>query len=135
MTSGTGWPFPVEQFDVVTCFEVVEHLENPSKAISHIYQNLIEGGILLISTPNLKSYFYKKIVFNVRDRDISHISLKGPRQWKQLVQEQDFKILSSETVMYHWPSKRLVAKVWEIAAKILCLVGLGFKTEIVAIKR
>lgn len=45
-------PLPQELFGVITCFEVLEHLRNPGKAVEFIAENLDWGGILVISTPN-----------------------------------------------------------------------------------
>jgi len=39
-------------FDVVICFEIIEHLENPIDFIRDCIQILSKKGILLISTPN-----------------------------------------------------------------------------------
>jgi ubiquinone/menaquinone biosynthesis C-methylase UbiE len=43
-------PFDDNQFDVVILSEVLEHLENPSKALSEIYR--VSSGYCVISVPN-----------------------------------------------------------------------------------
>lgn len=40
-----------EQFDMVTAFDVIEHIENDVAAISNISQMLIKDGVLIISVP------------------------------------------------------------------------------------
>ena len=45
-------PFSNNLFDVVVCTEVIEHLLDPIKALSEFNRVLLEGGILIISTPN-----------------------------------------------------------------------------------
>jgi 2-polyprenyl-3-methyl-5-hydroxy-6-metoxy-1,4-benzoquinol methylase len=44
-----------EQFDLVILFEVIEHLEleQGMEMLNRIYDLLIDGGILIISTPNI----------------------------------------------------------------------------------
>jgi len=39
-------------YDVVVCFETIEHLYDFKKALINIYENLSDFGILIISTPN-----------------------------------------------------------------------------------
>jgi 2-polyprenyl-3-methyl-5-hydroxy-6-metoxy-1,4-benzoquinol methylase len=44
---------PEETFDLVTMFDVIEHLETPIEALRICYRILKPGGALAISTPNL----------------------------------------------------------------------------------
>ena len=39
-------------YDMITCYETIEHVENYEFAISNLYNLLNHGGILLISSPN-----------------------------------------------------------------------------------
>ena len=48
--------FQADKFDVVSCLEVVEHIENPRKLIREIFRVLKPGGCALISTPNNESW-------------------------------------------------------------------------------
>jgi SAM-dependent methyltransferase len=43
-------PFKRNSFDVVVCFQVLEHIENPEKAISEMHRVLKKDGILMLST-------------------------------------------------------------------------------------
>lgn len=43
---------PKNFFDVITCFEVVEHIYDINTFIDEIYHYLKPGGLLLLSTPN-----------------------------------------------------------------------------------
>jgi len=40
-----------EKFDTVTCFQVLEHLESPDKAVKNIYDLLVPKGVLLLTVP------------------------------------------------------------------------------------
>lgn len=42
----------VEDFNVITCFETLEHLANPEEVIQSISEHLRKGGIFYFSTPN-----------------------------------------------------------------------------------
>ena len=45
--------FPSRYFDVITTFEILEHIHNPDQFIATISKLLNKDGILCISTPNL----------------------------------------------------------------------------------
>jgi len=46
-------PYPENHFDVVTCSEVVEHLDNYRRLISEIYKVTKKDGLVVITTPNV----------------------------------------------------------------------------------
>ena len=47
--------FPAESFDVVTCFDVLEHLYEPRKTIAKVAEWLKPGGIFYVLVPNIDS--------------------------------------------------------------------------------
>jgi ubiquinone/menaquinone biosynthesis C-methylase UbiE len=46
-------PYPDLAFDVVTCVEGLEHIENPQRAIREFRRVLKPGGSLIVSVPNI----------------------------------------------------------------------------------
>lgn len=49
-------PFEAESFDVVTCFEVFEHVEPPAALLAELRRVLRPDGVLVVSTPNALTY-------------------------------------------------------------------------------
>jgi SAM-dependent methyltransferase len=47
-----GLPFDDASFDIVTCMEVIEHVDNPARVIDELHRVLKPDGLLLLSTPN-----------------------------------------------------------------------------------
>ena len=45
-----------EKFDLVTCFNVIEHVEDAITFVKNMYEILKPGGTLLIETPNSNDY-------------------------------------------------------------------------------
>lgn len=58
-TLGLNWiqgdammlPFNDESFELITAFEIIEHLNTPEKALKEIKRVLKKGGLAIISTP------------------------------------------------------------------------------------
>lgn len=51
--SNEGLPYVDASFDLVTCTEVIEHLEHYRSTLREIYRVLRPGGTLVITTPNI----------------------------------------------------------------------------------
>jgi SAM-dependent methyltransferase len=47
--------WPADSFDLVLCWDVLEHLPNPREAIARMTESLRPGGLLVIALPNLYS--------------------------------------------------------------------------------
>jgi len=48
-------PFPPESFDVITCFDVLEHLYEPRRVMARVSEWLKPGGIFYVLVPNADS--------------------------------------------------------------------------------
>jgi ubiquinone/menaquinone biosynthesis C-methylase UbiE len=52
----TALPYEDGRFDLIVCFEVIEHLENPSDALDEFRRLLSPSGVLALSSPNRAVY-------------------------------------------------------------------------------
>jgi len=86
-------PFEDDCFDVVTCFDVLEHLLEPLIALEEINRILKGKGILVMSSPNICS---KGLRWKGNDwygyRDATHVSLLSGDQWDELLERAKFRI-------------------------------------------
>lgn len=48
-------PFPRESFDLITCFDVLEHLYEPRSVMARVSEWLKPGGIFYVLVPNVRS--------------------------------------------------------------------------------
>jgi 2-polyprenyl-3-methyl-5-hydroxy-6-metoxy-1,4-benzoquinol methylase len=69
------------KFDLVTCFEVLEHLERPFMALQNLYDS--SRGVVLCTTPNRTfESLAKKILPGF---DNTHINVKTPAEWQEFI--------------------------------------------------
>lgn len=76
------FPLPNESFDLVVCWDVLEHLPDPEKALFNLFEAARPGGLVLLAFPNLLSlkglvtrftpffvhlWFYRYIIGDHRD--------------------------------------------------------------------
>lgn len=78
----------VQNFDVITCFETLEHLENPEQLILNIKKHLRPNGVFYFSTPNKP---------NLVDKNKFHKSVFNLDIWEELLAE-------------HFPGKKRI--IW-----------------------
>lgn len=78
--------WPDAAFDLIVCWDVLEHLPAPGAAMSRMFEALREGGIVVIAVPNryslkgwitrltpfaVHAWFYRYIIGDTRPRDQS----------------------------------------------------------------
>jgi len=77
--------YPETSFDIITSFEVLEHINNPLKEINRFKIILRKQGIVYITTPNFNSLlrYYLKDKYNVIEYP-EHLSYYTPRTLNKL---------------------------------------------------
>ena len=87
-----------QKFDVITSFEVLEHINNPVDEIK-IFNNLLRlGGLVYLTTPNFNSIsrYYLKSKYNIITYP-EHLSYYTPQTLKKLFKLSKFKVFKIET--------------------------------------
>lgn len=69
------------KYDMIFAFEVMEHLQNPKKAMKNLKKMLRPGGLLIFTTP----YLTKRTI-----SDPTHISVNEPQYWVKLGKKLGF---------------------------------------------
>ena len=59
------------KFDMILHFELIEHLRDPGSFINSIYENLLDGGFVIFTTPNSLGLEIKAIGYN-KTRLLAH---------------------------------------------------------------
>jgi SAM-dependent methyltransferase len=87
-------PYRDHAFNVVIIKHIVEHLPDPQRAIREIGRVTEPGGILILATPNLDSLLkpWKGDKW-IGYQDPTHISLKPPAEWLEIIRGAGFSPL------------------------------------------
>jgi len=79
-------------FDVISMFDVLEHLPHPREYVSEIHRVLKPGGTLVIETPNIKGFFVRHLyqAASVMVKPRAHICLYAPETARRLLEGAGF---------------------------------------------
>ncbi len=86
--------YDLESFDVITSFEVIEHINNPSEELNTFNRLLRKKGLVYVTTPNFNSLLrYRfKAAYDVICYP-EHLSYYTKSTIKNYFKNQDFKEL------------------------------------------
>ena len=76
-------PLALDSFDLVTCFDVLEHLSCPEKALRNMRE--VSKGAVVCTTPNKR--VEKPIRKLLLDYDETHINVKTLAAWRKILAE------------------------------------------------
>lgn len=96
-----GLPFDDGSFDAALFIEVVEHLDEPLKAIGELNRILRPGGRLLVLFPNDFTFKIARIMmlmFKEAFYDTGHLKQWTPRQMKKALEASGFNILAQKSM-------------------------------------
>jgi ubiquinone biosynthesis O-methyltransferase len=78
-----------EQYDVVSLFEVLEHVNSPGPFLEYLMPHVKPGGWLVLST--IARTWTSWAVTNVMAEDVLGIVPKGTHDWKKYVNEDELR--------------------------------------------
>jgi hypothetical protein len=107
---------PDKYFDVITCFDVIEHTTNPKELIEMLHKKTKKNGLLILSTPNSQSLSSKILgqkwwVFG----PTAHFVLFSVFSLNLLLAKANFKVVSFMTdTLTPWftPTEKFISKVF-----------------------
>lgn len=102
-------PFEADSIDCVLFFEVIEHLDEPDKALMEIHRVLKPGGQLILIFPNDKMFMVSRLLTGMIKEafyDAGHV-----RQWTPSTIRKAFKSSGFSLVEQH----NLPFKFWTIS--------------------
>ena len=84
--------YDLESFDIITSFEVIEHINNPREELNNFYKLLRKGGLVYVTTPNFNSIlrYRLKSAYNVISYP-EHLSYYTPKTLNKVFIQSGFK--------------------------------------------
>jgi 2-polyprenyl-3-methyl-5-hydroxy-6-metoxy-1,4-benzoquinol methylase len=118
------------RFDLITALEIIEHLDSPRLFLRQVHQLLPEGGMLLVSTPNV-AHWAGRLRFLLRGElrffdealyhRMRHISPITDTQMRLMLHETGFAVLESRAVGESYgPLTRLVTAPVALMFRLAC---------------
>ena len=127
--------YPANHFDLITCFQTLDHLSDPLGMLKNMYENVKEGGNVYMIMHNTKALQAK--IFGEKSPiiDVEHIYLFNKENLPELCKKAGFKVVSVFDVKNGYPysywvrmSPLPVKKMWVGLFK-----ALGMYNKILAI--
>lgn len=85
--------FKPNSFDVITMFDVLEHMQDLNSTLKKINLILKPGGLLVISTPNTNSLSFKLMGSNWPHFKKEHVYYFSPKSLQILIKKYNFTIM------------------------------------------
>lgn len=85
--------FDDREFDAVTAFDLIEHLNSPEEFLVEVFRILKPGGVIAICTINAESLSYKLMGMNWPHFKPEHLYYFSPVSIKKMLHKSGFKTL------------------------------------------
>lgn len=111
--------FPDQFFDVVTMWDVLEHLYNPIGSLGEIYRILKADGLLVFRVPNGNGWDAKVFGSTWAGLDAPrHLYVFTPKTITKLLQLSKFKVIETSCRIGSYPTFVLDVRFWLYKRKI-----------------
>lgn len=95
--------FAPESFDLITCFQTLEHLEDPRALSDAAFKLLRPGGMLLTVTHNFRAPLARLLGQRSPIYDIEHLQLFSPCSLTRLYQQSGFTDIDVRSLRNAYP--------------------------------
>jgi 2-polyprenyl-3-methyl-5-hydroxy-6-metoxy-1,4-benzoquinol methylase len=108
--------FPARAFDVITMWDVLEHLPSPLMTLTQVRQWLAPDGLLFLSVPNVGSWsarlFRRRWVLLLRE----HLWYFSPPTMARLLSEAGFAVVRTRTKFVRFSLANIFGRVGQYSA-------------------
>ncbi len=132
-----------EKYDVITVLDLIEHVLFPDKLIENVSRFLKKDGLLVLVTPDIRSFFARIMGRKWWHFRIAHVNFFSSRNLKRLLQDRGFKIVMKKCYLWHFSlwylltriiRKERIAALQNVLKKINLKLPLADSVELYAVK-
>ena len=126
-----------QKFFLITCFDVLEHLEDPTSALRELSAHLNDSGLLFVTVPNGRTLFeiawridltLAKATGRYMKPGEPHLQRNSPTKWKAIINKAGLAVVDHEMhIGFFANSCAAVLQVpLALSARIARKLGAGF---------
>jgi len=107
--------FPDEEFDIITMFDVIEHLTNPMDDLGVLFKKLKPDGKIFITTHDIETWLAKVLGPQYPMLMYQHFFHFSPKTLSRMLQLNGFKVIGFERFYKSWSFGyiyNLIEKKW-----------------------
>jgi 2-polyprenyl-3-methyl-5-hydroxy-6-metoxy-1,4-benzoquinol methylase len=108
-----------EKYDVITIIDVIEHVENPLVLLSDAHTSLSTGGILVLTTPDVGSFFARILGWKWWHFRVAHITYFDKKTIALTLDKAGFEIVDSIRPAWYFTLSYLLERVMVYFPKFL----------------
>lgn len=140
-------PLPTDSFEVVTMWDILEHLDDPRGVLLKVSRLLKRGGVLFVKVPNIRSLnrtaaglllgVKGKVIF-VRDHPLRHLFYFSPATLSKMVSAAGLEVMevrTEESAFSTFSANRLRRAIKTLLQGVLRLLPFRLKDEVVLLAR
>lgn len=101
------------KYNIITLFDVIEHLPHPMDTLRKITELLLPGGIILVSTGNTDSLLWRLMRLDYWYYCSEHVSFFSPRWFRWASGQLNFKI--DKLISFSHFNDPLLQKLYQLA--------------------
>lgn len=143
------YPFQENAYDLIVCWDVLEHLPAPEKALKNFFRAVNEGGMILLASPNVRTLrgiitkltphwfhvLYARYVVGVKTAGTEgnypfpsyHRWTIAPNAIRRLAEEKGLVIELAETYGFEHPEKKhtVFYSLWTAVSYVAQFLSFG----------
>jgi len=129
-----------KQFDLVTCFDVLEHVADPSMILRELRDRMNDGSRIFITVPNGRSLFeiawrIDLVIARATKRYLRpgepHLQRNSPEKWRRILEVSGFRIIQHDMAIGFFANTAaaLVQLPLTLGGRILRKMGIKVDAE------
>lgn len=94
------WPYSADMFDVLTLFDVIEHVDDDRFLLQEAYRVLKPGGLVYVTTQNNQGNL-GRLVERFFPDDPTHINKKSANVWRDEFKKVGFRNITIKGIIFY----------------------------------